>query len=331
MHENEAKPFGWLLGCTGIASILVIVFPGLAVAGYMMGIFPGILLGAAPSLLIYLVAWWALRRAIMLWPVGAGQQRRLCRTASVVAAILVLAAAVMIPITCNLPLDRAPADYQATDIAPPQPLALAGVVAVIPSADTAYRKPSCDVICEHLLFETGVMRVIGVSTALDGQRITSYRIERRSECPRPALSQRPPLKRIDNESAAGQLQRFRRRIAAGECLIEEPGHVADADVTIQLRILYRGADRFSMPWRLTRDIAEVRQLEIVMADNRVLYRRTEVTADRLMTPLFSVATSGLLTTVSYVGWSRVRTVSSPLGIQGDDALRNALASLNSGQ
>jgi hypothetical protein len=332
MNDNSAKPFGCLLGCTGIAAFLVIIFPGLAVVGYVMGIFPGIVLGAAPSLLIYLVAWWALRWATIRLLIGIGvkQLRSLRLAVNLSAAGFVIAVTVIVPTECNRPLDRATAEYQTTDIVPLQPLALAGVIAVIQPDYHFSRKLVCDTLCQHLLFEASATRVIHVAHRPDAPRVTSYRIERRSECPPPALAQGPPLKFIDREPPAEQFKRFHRRIAAGECLIEEPGRVEDADVTIQLRSLYHGAGKFSTPWRLMRDIAEVRRLEIVAADNRVLYRRTEVTTDRLMTPLFSIAAGGLLTSVSYVGWSRIRTISSPLGLRGHDALRNALASLNSG-
>jgi hypothetical protein len=108
MNDNSAKPFGCLLGCTGIAAFLVIIFPGLAVVGYVMGIFPGIVLGAAPSLLIYLVAWWALRWATIRLLIGIGvkQLRSLRLAVNLSAAGFVIAVTVIVPTECNRPLDR---------------------------------------------------------------------------------------------------------------------------------------------------------------------------------------------------------------------------------
>ena len=55
------KRFLGCLGCTGVAAIVVLLFPAAALIGYFMGIVPGIFLGVSPALFVYLVIWWVLR------------------------------------------------------------------------------------------------------------------------------------------------------------------------------------------------------------------------------------------------------------------------------
>ena len=64
--------FQRLLGCTGVAALVVMVFPAAAVFGLMLGVLPGLLLGVAPSLFIYLLIWWGLKRLVLRFATAAG-------------------------------------------------------------------------------------------------------------------------------------------------------------------------------------------------------------------------------------------------------------------
>jgi hypothetical protein len=323
------------LGCTGLAAIVVLLFPAAALIGFMMGILPGIFLGAAPSLFFYLIAWWGVRWLALKIETAAGfdPNMPLVRwVANFVAIGIVLAVTVIVPRTVNAPLEQEVAELQATDVAS-GPVKLPAIVAVILPKFYSMTgdAPHCEAICLRLLYNGVVSRVIAAEIGYSGKIETaaSYHIERRDQCPNPNLRDSlvvwpGEIRAEGGVRPAGPLDRVRARISAGECLIRGTGRIEDADAVISFREMKKGASKFSGPWKLRLDTASARRLEVTEADGRVLYRRTEVTAEPLSVPLHSVAAAGFFTTVTYAGWARNEIEHSPIGPQGRDVLPGLL-------
>ena len=325
------------LGCTGVAAVIVLLYPAAALIGLMLGILPGIFLGAAPVLFVYLVAWWGFRWLVVKGEMVAGfdPRTRLVRwMANLLAAGIILAFAIMIPRTVNAPLAQEIEELQITDVQPPGIIKLPAIVAVeLPKRYESSHGggPYCEALCLRLLYNGVVSRVIAAEIRPDGkiEPASSYRIERRDQCPKPDLPNSlivwlGELHAEGGVRSMGIKDRVRARISAGECLVRGAGRVEDADAVISFREIKKGIGSFQGPWNLRLDTVGARRLEIVEADGRVLYRRTEVTAEPLIVPLLSTAAAGFLTTVTYSGWARSKTETSTLGPNGRDILPGLL-------
>jgi hypothetical protein len=233
------------LACTGIAAVIALLFPGAVALGFILGILPGIFLGSAPSLLIYLVAWWAVRWIVLRVQALAGFNPAAplsTRLANLVALVIVAIPAIAIPLVINAPFQQQIAMLQATDVQPNGPIKLPAIVAVELPKSYGDKAPYCEAICLRLLYNGVVSRVIAAEILRDGkvEPATSYRIERRDECPKPEFSPRsivwPGEWRSERgKRTIGMEDRVRARIAAGECLVREEGHLEDAEVVISLR------------------------------------------------------------------------------------------------
>jgi hypothetical protein len=323
-----------LLGITAAAAVIALLFPGAVALGFIMGVLPGIFLGSAPSLLIYLVAWWAVRWIVLRVQAFAGFNPAVplsTRLANLVALVIVAIPAITIPLVANAPLQQQIAMLQATDVQPAGSLKLPAIVAVELPKSHEDKAPYCEAICLRLLYNGVVSRVIAAEILRDGKvgPATSYRIERRDECPKPEFSPQsivwPGEWRSERGKAPiGMEDRVRARIAAGECLVREAGHLEDAEIVISLRGIRRGLDRFDGPWKLQLDTLSARRLEIVESNGRVLFRRTEVTTEPLAIPMRHVVVAALLTTVTYSGWVRSNAEASPLGPNARDILPGLL-------
>jgi hypothetical protein len=324
------------LGCTGVAALIVLLFPAAALLGLFLGIVPGLFLGISPSVFVYLVLWWGLRWTAEKIEVLAGfdPDARLARWFASLAAVAIVAIfAIMIPVIVNAPFQQQIGQLQASDVPPSGDIKLPAVVAVeLPKSFSGRdNAPYCEEICLRLLYNGVVSRVIAAEILPDGriEPASSYRIERRIQCPKPDF----PILRIvwpgefraePGIKPTGTEERVRARISAGECLVREAGRIDDAETIISLREVKKGANRFRSPWSFRLDTVSARRLEIIEADGRVLYRRTEVTAEPLIVPLITTAEAGFLTTVTYSGWARTRTEVSPLGPNGRDILPSLL-------
>lgn len=330
------KRFLGCLGCTGVAAIVVLLFPAAALIGYFMGIVPGIFLGVSPALFVYLVIWWVLRWVTLKIASFAGfdlNARMVRWTANIVAIAIIAAVAIMTPVAINAPLQQQIAELQATDVQLPSPIKLPAIVAVeLPKIYVRGqgKPPYCEGLCLRLLFNGVVSRVIAAEIGPDGniEPASSYRLERRDQCPQLDFTALPivwPGERwVEKGRPAGMENRVRARVSAGECLVREVGRIEDAEAVISFRELKKGLARFRGPWTLRLDTVSAKRLEIIETGGRVLYRRTEVTAEPLMVPLITTAQAGLLTTVTYTGWARATTEASPLGPNGRDVLPGLL-------
>lgn len=325
------------LGCTGVAALIVLAYPAAAVFGWLLGGLPGFFLGIAPSLFVYLVVWWGLKWLVLKLGMVAGFDPATSQgrwIANLVPVAILLVVAFKIPAAVSAPREQEIAQLQATDVQPPGVIKLPAIVAVeVPKSSHGGRRgegPYCEALCLRLLYNGAVSRVVAVARLPEGKlELASYRIERRDQCPNPDLPRslivwpREHLAWRDT-GPKGVKQRVQARISAGECLVRDAGRIEDAEAVISVRNVKAGADIFQGPWNPWLDTVSARHLEIVEADGRVLYRRTEVTAALLSAPLRSTAGGGLLTTVTYVGWAWRRADTQPLGPDARDILPGLL-------
>jgi len=183
----------------------------------------------------------------------------------------------------------------------------------------------CDTLCQRLLFNRAVSRVV-VADGTSSGPVAAFWIERREGCPDPAIPRTDVRWPVDFPLQRGKFpeDRVRARIAAGECLLQDSGSLEEAGAIISFRSLKRGASMFSHAWALQLDTVTANRLEIVEAEGRVLYRRTEVITEPLMVPLLIETRAGLLTTVTYAGWARSKMMYAPIGPHGRDVLPSLL-------
>jgi hypothetical protein len=321
--------FLYVLGCTGLAALIVMAFPVTAVFGLFLGILPGLVLGWTPSLFIYLLAWGALRWLVLKLGTVAGLNSSLRQTPNLVPVAILMVLAFAIPGMINAPHEREMAQLQANDVESSAVIKLPATVAIeLPSSSHMGRRgegPFCEALCLRLLYNGVVSRVIAVARHPDGAMdLASYRIERREQCPKADLPRSLivwPRQHLEMGTGPKRVEgRVEARAAAGECLVREAGRIADAGMVIAISSIKAGTSAFRAPWSLWLDTVGAKRLEIVEADGRVLYRRTQIDAELLSAPLRSTAGGGLLTTVTYVGWAYRVVHIQPLGPDGRDIL-----------
>jgi hypothetical protein len=107
-------------------------------------------------------------------------------------------------------------------------------------------------------------------------------------------------------------------------LLQGADSLEEAGATISFRNIKSAAGIFSHQWTLVLDTVTANRLEIVGAGGRVLYRRTEVTAEPLIRPLLIETRAGLLTSLTYAGWARSKQTYAPMGPNGRDVLPSLL-------
>src|SRR5438046_2408460 len=100
--------FVHVVGCTGVAALIVMVYPMAAVFGLFLGGLPGIFLGLAPSLFIYFVAWWGLQWLTRKLGEAAGFDSVIWHRwiANLVPVGIILVFAFTIPRVINAPHER---------------------------------------------------------------------------------------------------------------------------------------------------------------------------------------------------------------------------------
>ena len=325
------RRFAAYLGCTGVLAVLAITVPGLVLAGLFLGIVPGIMLAAAPTLFLYSVPWWAVRElllrgsALVVRPESDTGKTALRRAVGGFAIVILAIPAILVPRTLNARIERAAEALRAEDREITGPLALPPVVAVVINERDS-KTLECDTICQRLLYNGAVSRIVEADT-IPPTTVEAFWIERRigrcPDAPFPVLDIRWP-----NDWQKGKYpeQRVQDRIAAGECLIKGNGNIEEAALTISYQQIKKGVSIFSQPWELAPDTVSAARLEITERDGHVLYRRTEVTAAPLAVPLTIETRAGLLTTATYAGWGRSETTYGQVGPQGRDVLPSLLGS-----
>jgi hypothetical protein len=322
------------LGCTGIVALLVIVFPAIVLVARFAGVVPGFLLAITPSLFCYSLAWWCARALVQRlvtprWvaPASDAGRRALGAAAGGIAAVIVALPAFLVPQAINSSFAESVAGLRADDRDRQGPVAFPPVTAIVlkDSYDPRKKTLLCETLCQRLLYSGAVARIV-VADGVPARAVGAFWVERRDQCPEPALPRSDIRWPVDFPLRAGEApeQRVRARIAAGECLMQGDGRVEEAGATIAFGTVKAGADSLGHPWALWLDTVRANRLELVEHGGRVLYRRTEVTLEPLAVPLVIGTRAGLLTSVTYVGWARSQLTHGQIGPHGRDVLPDLL-------
>jgi hypothetical protein len=328
---SMSRPFRIYLAITGVAATIAVVLPPLVWVGVLLGILPGLFLMVAPSLFLYSIAWWAVQALVLQAAESGGfnTNKRVVRLAAGVTAIAIVALpAIQLPRFFNSQAENMASGLRVEDIESNGRIEIPEVVAVVLAREPG-NDGLCETLCQRLLFNHAASRVIVAERPTQQGRAErparAFWIERRDNCPTPPLSRREVVWPIDQKQSGSAIVRVRARIAAGECLLgKDNASIESADLSIAYSIPQRGPVVFPPPWKLKLDQMKVNRLEITANDGRVLYRRTGVEAQPLMTPLLIASLSSFMTTVRYFGWARTVTIYSELDVQGRDVLPSLL-------
>jgi hypothetical protein len=276
----------------GALAALAIAFPVVILLGLIFFVVPGAVLAIAPSLFVYSLI------AYVVW-VSLDTLRSPLRLGIVLASWA--AFAVLPPLYYNQAGQRVRAELTAGDVtfsgAP-----LRGDTIAILTLDrklgTQKDQSACDAICLRLLYNGTAKRVVredrSITPATTGLR--AFRIERRESC--------PPAGQLDDASMPGEpaafwdrpADRFRLRIASGECLIAETADAWQIDaMVIEQTVRPKLETGFSRPWDLKLDSVSARRVEATQREGkemRTRLRQTEVASEPLFIPFVIGPVSG---------------------------------------
>jgi hypothetical protein len=319
------RRFTIFLTAAGFLGAIALAAPSLVMLGFFAGILPGIVLFAAPSAFLYMLAWYC----VFALPLVAANVARIDPErwiirflAGTVAAAIVAVVAVAVPRSINASIEQVIAEFRTDDRDPATPIVFPPVVAVV-LAGSIDKQPGCDTLCQRLLYN-GVVSKVVMADVKPRRNSTgtpiAYWIERREACPQPVLRRPSVVWPSDFRQRAGAESRTRARVAAGECLVSGPALVEEAQVTVDFRSIKKGSSPLGHSWSLTLDTVNVNRLEIKRANGEVLYRRTEAEVEPLVAPLLVEMRAGFMTTVTYGGWARTKRIASQLGPQGREVL-----------
>lgn len=149
---------------SGALSVLVVIFPGLVIAGYVLLLVPGLVLQWMPTVFLYLLA------TLLIGKLLPMEKPLLAHAVAFAIAVMVASLAVQ-PLKWNA--ERAFTAARAQAIVPERKLSPGGDI-LFERIDTlgATFTPACDALCLALLDQPAVR---SVTIAANGQRIT-YRL-----------------------------------------------------------------------------------------------------------------------------------------------------------
>ena len=213
-----------LLWVFGILAAIAILIRGSVLMGLYLGVLPGLVLAAAPTIFLYLAAFAVIRR---LLPFSSGF------AANLWAAVAVFALGVAIALPMALAGRAAFAAAATGDVVPGQPVKIAGHVTLerLGRINPGHGRnshnslnteaPPCDALCAALLDTPGVLSVTLSGSDFTGKPFASvtYRLVPKSQAPGETLA---PLK---PEEIVGQLPEPDRQV-----LVRSPNGRAYLDV-----------------------------------------------------------------------------------------------------
>ena len=273
---------------TGGLAFLALSFPSLVIAGLFLLIIPGIVLFAAAPVFLYSALGYA------TWRLTGGMHRS-ARLAILLGTLAILA---VIPAwLLNLPINDERAALTAHDMtAPIPPLRDTTLAIFTPSrSHSGGRQPAdtaCDGICQRLLYNGAVARVIRGAyapriPATEPVTVRAYRIERRDTCPAVALPDDTDQWPGDPHDYSDRARdRIAARIAAGQCLISEAATMDEADYVLRDYAVREPALKYDQP--PIADTVRAKRIEfgVRTADGppRVIHRKTQVESKPVAMP-----------------------------------------------
>lgn len=273
----------------------VFAVPDLVTIGFFLLILPGLLLAITPTVFLYLAvfgsAWFLLNRRGVAIGVFGG-------------LVAVVGVGAVLPMLWNGYTDQRFLEAMAKDKSPSEPIVKANIVALQP--ERRILKTGCGDLCQSLLYDSGVQRVVLLPAQKSGY--VSFRIEKQDNCPNAS----PELLATDFWSqwmADGERERIasstRLRIAGGECLVRDLDWNGSPDWVLQ-----RVKEDFGTPAKplsLLPGEVHAEGLQLI-ARGEVVSRQTRLQARRLAVPLHLSPQGG--SELRMLGWEWTRAKGS---------------------
>lgn len=248
-----------VLVVTGILAALVVLFPGLVVIGMFLLVVPGLILGAMPTLFLYLLATWLIRMAL---PIASDW----------IAYPLALGGAVALASLATLPLrSTAISEFEALaepEIVPDAQIAVSGHELIHDVQGNGGRfSPGCGALCLALLDLDAVEQV----TVRHGEEARTFElVEAEADAPAGESPEQP--ERI--LQLAAQVPEGQPIHAAREALI---AHWAER-LTVRQRLVEVATPASPADWQLVDDFEGARHtIAIIGPDGVARLRKVGVT------------------------------------------------------
>ena len=266
----------------------------LVTVGLWALILPGLILGSAPSVFLYLLAfsipWFVMNQRGIATAVAGG-----------LATVMIIGFGV--PALLNLPTVYREVEAKSREARPATKAAGTRIIGLQPARDSV--ADTCSDLCQTLLYNGAVQRVVLLRTNSDGSASPShlsFRVERLPRC----LETNPKfLDDSDSWLIAKDLSKtfeaVRLRIAGGECLIQDKEWAGTPDLILQ-RVV---EDVGHPPAPLSLEPGEVHidGLQLVV-QGKIVARESHILARRLAYPLVLLP-QGLVTS-AWFEWNRLQ-------------------------
>ena len=306
-------------GVTGALAFLALSFPPVVFVAALFFLVPGVILWIASPVFMYSVL------GYVSWHVTEGM-RLPARFAIVLGAFAI--AAVVPAWYFNLPIGQLRSELVADDIATTSlpPLNDKTLAILTPSrghhGGQPRRDTDCDSICQRLLYNGAVKRVIrgafaARAPAPDPAIVRAYRVEQAESCPSATLPDDTDTWPGDPRDYADRdRDRIGARIAAGQCLISESATLAEADYVLREHVVRQPR---SEPANGIADTVQARRLEfgvnVVGGPPRVIHRKTQVESRPVAMP-FMIANDIHGNTMA-AGFLRLKAIDNPYTFQSE--------------
>jgi hypothetical protein len=284
---------------TGVITAVVFAVPDLVTVGLFLLILPGLILAFTPTVFLYLavfaIPWFLLnRRGVAIGVLGG---------LAAVAGV-----GVGLPVMWNGYTDQRLQEAMAKEEPPSAEIGSANIVALQPGRSVL--KTGCGDLCQSLLYDSGVQRVVLFPAQKTGY--VSFHIQNENNCPDAS----PQLLTTDFRSqwlTSEERQRIARstrlRIAGGECLVRDENWNGSPDW-----VLERVKEDFGTavkPLSLLPGEVHAEGLQL-MAHGEVISRQTRLQARKLFVPLNLSPRSGSELSLRGWEWTRTRDFQPPV-------------------
>lgn len=311
------RPFLASLAVLGLITFFIWLIPPIVLAGFLIFFLPGLILLAVPTIFLYMAVGGAITGAAVALLRAAGMEPgRVVRIATASAAATATVALGFLPPTIlNPAVDRMRAELTSGDVAASDPITVPGTVGITVRS----LENHCGSLCLRLLYNGAARRVV-VSQTLGDDAPVAYEVERLGSCaPASYQTLRETQVAFPADSGSSVEYQTRKRMEAGECLVARGGSLDEAELVVGVRSILRRRSS-TLTRALPEDTVEADRITISDGFGRVLFRRTEVRAAALSSPVWITSGSPYRSAPGYFGFARDQTTSGEIGPEGRDVL-----------